>query len=60
MYRHHPIACDGTAGLSDTDVQRELKEQLQRCHMEWSRSSRQTPASSRGAFKRLRSSAGQR
>lgn len=31
-YRHHLIACDGTRGLSDPDVQRELKEQLQRCH----------------------------
>ncbi|MBK0116112.1 MULTISPECIES: HAD domain-containing protein [unclassified Delftia] len=31
-YRHHLIACDGTRGLSDPNVQRELKEQLQRCH----------------------------
>ncbi|WP_312841162.1 HAD domain-containing protein [Delftia tsuruhatensis] len=31
-YRHHLIACDGTTGLSDPGVQRELKEQLHRCH----------------------------
>ena len=29
-YRHHLIACDGTTGLSDPSVQRELEEKLQR------------------------------
>lgn len=31
-YRHHLIACDGTTGLSDPSVQRELAEKLQRCY----------------------------
>ncbi|UOB06004.1 HAD domain-containing protein [[Acidovorax] ebreus] len=31
-YQHHLIACDGTKGLSDPSIQRELKEQLLRSH----------------------------
>lgn len=30
--RENLIACDGTTGLSCPDVQRELREKLQRCH----------------------------
>ena len=32
--RENLIACDGTTGLSDGEVQRELGEKLQRCHEE--------------------------
>jgi len=30
--RHHVVECHGATGLSNPEVQRELKERLQRCH----------------------------
>lgn len=44
--RHHVVECHGAAGLSNPEVQRELKERLQRCHALQSSSQPQT----HGAF----------